>query len=449
MMKNIAILFVLIVWIFPLSAQRAKAPAVDLVKVWKAGDSLMVTLQIPLDRKLNGRNYKQFFTPVLYKDTVQMRMPEITVRTRRARILDARQEMSYGVVADAGGEVYQSGRDTLIDYSYSTLYQEWMEGSDFRLDRRVTGCCSDTVLDPVGLAKDLQLLPDTVRKALVVPESMLAEQLPRMVEQYVAADAAVKPVPRKWEFTDEDMIIYFKVNVTEIDFTVSENQRVLGEVVKAIKGIRKTPGMELNRIEVTGYASPEGKIANNQQLAGERAAALKKYIRELVPDLKEDDFALQNGGENWEGLRKLAAQSGVPFKNKVLYIIDNVPAEIDYVNNTSRKKQLMDLAGGVPYNYLKEMFFEKLRNACYISVHYDLALDPVAEKINQAIPLVKAQQFEEALEILRMVKEDPRAWNSMGVCYLFLGQYSEARAYLQKAATAGSELAKKNLLLIP
>lgn len=448
-MKNIVILFLLMVWVFPVSAQRAKEPVVNHMEVRKAGDSLMVALQIPLDKKLNGRNYKQIFIPVLYKDTMQMRLPEITVKTRRTRILDARRQISDGVPVDSSGSFYQTRRDTLVDYSYSTLYQEWMEGCDFRLDRRICGCCSDTILTPVKLADKLRLIPDSVKKIEVQPVQLLAEQLPRMIEQYVTGNPAVKLVTRKWEFTNEDMIVYFKVNVTGIDLALSDNQRVLKEIVKAVERIKNTPTMALNRIEITGYASPEGKIAENQQLAGGRAAALETYLLERLPVLKKSDFALKNGGENWDGLRKLVEQSGMPYKNKVLYIIDNVPAEIDYVNNTSRKKQLMDLAGGIPYNYMSNMFFEKLRNACYISVHYDASPDPIADRVNQAIPLIREQNFEKALGILSEVKEDPRAWNCIGVCYLFTGQYPQAKEFLQKAVAAGNELAQKNLLLIP
>ncbi len=447
-MKNIMILFLLVVWLLPAFAQKIREPEITDVKVWTVGDSVAIKFQVIVNKKMNGRNYKQVFTPVLYKDSISRTFPEISVKTRRTRILDTREEISYGRRQQAEELCYEAGRDTLIDYLGMALYQEWMDCSALRLDRRICGCCSDSLLSPIGLADHL-LQADTVKKAIVTPEQLLAEQFPRMIEQDIAVNPLVEPVTRKWNFTHEDMIIDFRVSMTEIDFTLFENRRTLGEIVEAIRAIRSMPGTNLNKIEITGYASPEGPQAFNKKIAGERAGALKTYILQQIPVLKGRDFALNNGGENWTGLRKMVVASHMPYKNEVLYIIDHVPAEIDYVKNTSRKKQLMDLAGGVPYNYMSRAFFSKLRNACYISIYYNTVNDAVADVINSAILLLRDKKFDKALELLLPVQQDSRAWNSIGVCYLMTQRYGEAKTYLQKAADGGNVYAQRNLSLIP
>lgn len=444
-MKYIVILFFLAALILPSTAQKVHEPDILRAEIRKTGDSLRVDLRVGIHKKLNGRNYKQIFTPVLYRDSIENKFPEIIVGTRRSQILNARQEISYGKKNSAEEELhYEAGRDTLIVCTYTIPYQDWMAHSFLRLDRKSSGCCKDSVLTPMQVA--VFRLQDTTRKPVIPPAPQLAD-LPRMVKD-IPADPLVKPVTQKWIFTNKDMIVDFNVNASAIDLALFGNRQTLDDITEAVRKIGDIPGARLNKIEITGYASPEGTTANNTKLAGERAQALKNYILQEIPYLKNNDFALKNGGENWEGLRKMVAESDMPYKNKVLYIIDNVPAEINYTKNTSRKKQLMDLANGEPYRYMSRTFFEKLRNACYISIYYDSSNDTAADIINHAVMRTREGNFEKALERLQSVKDDARAWNCMGVCYLFTGNEEKASEYLQKAAANGDKLAKENLLLL-
>ena len=442
-MRHIIVLFLLSVWIVPVFAQRVKEPGFTDVKVMREGDSLVVSMRLILGKKLNRRDYKQIITPVLYKDAFREEFSKVIVRTRRSRILDERHQLSYGIQTEPEGAYYEIGCDQVIEYSCATLYQDWMQDANLCLERVMSGCCSEENLSPVNLAVSMPSVPK------VDLTSVLLEQLPEMIVLQVPADPAIKPVSRKWEFTKEDMIIDFKVNEINIDFALFNNKEALAEIVKALQQIKNTEGAKLDRIEIVGYASPEGKMEYNKQLAGDRAAALEKYLLEQLPYLRMSSFKLKNGGENWSGLRKMVAESDMPYKKEVLYIIDNVPEEINYVKNTSRKKQLMDLASGVPFNYMRKVFFEKLRNACYISVYYDIANDTIADTINGAIPFIRSHNFGKALEMLLPVKDDSRSWNLIGVCYLLTGKYEEAREYLQKAVDYGDELAQKNILLVP
>lgn len=435
-MKHTIILLTLAVFGLPASGQKVKDPEVTHVKVQKVKDSLTVELQLALTQKLNGQNYKQIITPVLYKDSVKQKLPAIGIRTRQTRIMDARYEISYGKQPQAATRWYEAKHDTLIHYSYTIPYQDWMDRADLRLDRMISGCCSNKDLAPVWLAGNLELEVD------------LTGRIPQMIEQHIPISPSIQPVSRKWAFSRDEMIIDFNLNITEINSELFKNKSTLAEIVEAIRQIKSLPNTALDKIEITGYASPEGPIANNTKIAGERASALKRYILQQFSTLKESEFLLRNNGENWNGLRKIVAGSDMPYKEKVLYIIDNIPAEIDPIKNTSRKKQLMDLAGGAPYNYMKKNFFEKLRNACYISITYDTALDDAADTINQAIELIRAQEYQKALTGLLTVETDPRAWNGIGVCYLLSGQHDKAAGYLQKSADNGNVLAKENLLLI-
>lgn len=90
-------------------------------------------------------------------------------------------------------------------------------------------------------------------------------------------------------------------------------------------------------------------------------------------------------------------------------------------------------------------FYPLLRNACYVSVYYDVLDDPAAATINRAQSRIRAGHYAEALGILEPVSADPRAYNAIGVCHMMLEDEDEAAEWFEKALAAGFEEARENL----
>jgi len=241
----------------------------------------------------------------------------------------------------------------------------------------------------------------------------------------------------------------FRVNSSRLDLFAFNNNRVLNEIILALRD-----GNLDGRIEITGYASPEGQQAANFALAQNRALAVRNYILDNVPRLRPANFDIINGGENWEGLYKLVEESNMPGRWQVLDIIESTPPNIDFRNNTSRKQMLMNLNGGQTWNYMLANFFPQLRSAATVTVYapnagmsQQGAMPPAqnTEIINRAIDLIGERNSTQALLLLSQVENDPRAWNPMGVAYLL--EYNNVRAmeYFRMAADAGYSEARTNL----
>jgi Flp pilus assembly protein TadD len=187
-----------------------------------------------------------------------------------------------------------------------------------------------------------------------------------------------------------------------------------------------------------GFASPEGTLKFNTKLGEGRANTLREYILSQLPQLTEEQFNLINGIENWDGLRKMVAESDLNEKDAVLEIIDTKSGE-------ARKNALKRLNNGTTYRYLLKNFYPQLRKACYIAVYYDELADVGAEDINKANELIRNNKPAEALEILKKHEADSRAWNSIGASMLMLERAEEAIYWLEKAIEAGSQEAKENI----
>lgn len=312
------------------------------------------------------------------------------------------------------------------DYSFtcSTPYQSWMNGATLSVDRRVLGCGCDCYDGVEDLAEGL--------KPYNPPAQVLAE-VESSVAHYQVVDSH-----KRLLFEGEDKQVIYPVSQTKLYLDRYNNEQTLNEIIAAIEDLEKCDEQQLHDIEIMGYASPEGTLKFNTELGEGRANTLREYILGQLPQLKEEQFNLINGVENWDGLRKMVAESDLKEKDAVLEIIDTKSGE-------ARKNALKRLNNGTTYRYLLKNFYPQLRKACYIAVYYDELADVASEDINKANELIRNNNPAEALEILKKHEADSRAWNSIGASMLLLERTDEAIYWLERAIEAGSEEAKENL----
>lgn len=160
------------------------------------------------------------------------------------------------------------------------------------------------------------------------------------------------------------MMITFKQGSSDINPWLENNAQVLEELAAVLSSIQVSDDSRIIKIEVAGYASPEGLLYDNERIAARRATVLGQYLTSrLGIPLKK--IAVKNGGEDWDGLRRLIEASNFQWKQQALDIIDQIPVK------QGREKKLMDLERGDPYRYMYRHFFPQLRNAAYIKVYYE------------------------------------------------------------------------------
>ena len=118
------------------------------------------------------------------------------------------------------------------------------------------------------------------------------------------------------------------------------------------------------RIRLRGAASPDGSTATSERLAEERAEAVREWLCEEKAFPREV-ISVEAVGIDWQGLEALvAADASCPARAEVLEILRETP---EWICNDQgrvvdgRKKQLMELQGGVPYKYMAERLFPALR----------------------------------------------------------------------------------------
>lgn len=151
--------------------------------------------------------------------------------------------------------------------------------------------------------------------------------------------------------------IYYRTGYRFVELDYRTNRDELNRFCKSIRQAAEAGTLE--RIVIQSGASPDGTQRANDRLTKYRADSLAAYLLRATGIL-QTQIEKQPIGILWGKLREQVAASDMPYRDKVLYILDNEPLwTFDAQNRVigSRKKTLMDLHGGVPYNYMLHHFF--------------------------------------------------------------------------------------------
>ena len=219
----------------------------------------------------------------------------------------------------------------------------------------------------------------------------------------------------------------------------------IGKKVIEIPDLKIADGVvataELNKIDVAGYASPDGGMNLNEKLAQNRQKAAAKFLQK---DLKKNKVA--NGiesnitAEDWEGFQKAMENSNIQDKDLVLRVLSM------YSDPEEREAQIKNLSS--VYGSIKEDILPALRRSRLI-----LTTDLIGKSDEEIKKLAKEDPSQLSVEELLYaatltddkaekmdiytkaanIYNDYRAWNGLGQLYFEDGNIAEARRCYSKA----------------
>ncbi len=387
------------------------------------GTNVTVTFDIDTDVKDLPSNRKEVIMPYIYngKDTIYMDVVEIYgkgryKRERQVNAIEGDKDWELGDNQTLKGEVYH--------YRDQIPLKRWMNPANLGIRRQLVGCACEKEWGEENITEGVPLFEEPALPARRIPE-------------YVLVDAS-----RAWDFGQDELEIIFKVSKIEIDSSVFNNEVTFGKILAAVDKIFSNPYYKIDKIEVAGYASPEGRPAFNKWLGENRAKALIDYIIEHRPqyNLTRDNFRIRNGEENWVGLRRVVAASDLEHKERVLQIIDdeNIPGEL-------KKDKIRWIDRAKTWKQMLKDIYPHLRCARYLAVYYDSTNDEAVDIINQANQMIREGKYAEAYEHIKPVDNDMRAYNTVGVALMMQGEFEKAMPWFEKALEANTPSAQQNI----
>lgn len=451
----------------PVAADEVKrlpgGAEVSGVDIRKQRDSVVIRMNLNLSGMEVGRNRSIVVTPLFYAEGEEEWLPAIEVMGRTRYLYYQRNEES--LYADSPYTIIKKDKNATqqVGYQVSVPYRKWMDRASLVVAEDTCQCGEVSKGNSILLAQaDLVFTP---RLAYISPQAET----------------------RKARALSGEAYLDFPVNKTVIYPEYRRNTAELAKIRATIDTIRTDKDFSITRISLKGYASPEGRYAANVRLSEGRTDALKDYLMGEY-GFEASLFRTNAGAENWAGLRKYVAQSGLADKEAILAIIDSeeepdakeqrirrehaasyrillqdcYPAlrrtdyTVDYVIRGFNVEEAKEVIKTRPQNLsLQEMFAvaqtyqpgsEEFNHVFDVAVRLYPA-DPIAN-LNAANALLERKEAAQALKFLDKAGDTPQADNARGVAMILLERYDEAEQYLHRAAQAGVSEANENLKYI-
>ena len=357
------------------------------------------------------------------------------------------------------------GRTAPMDYRLTLPYERWMVDSRLNLEAQVMGCANcDKGSETLYLAQTL---------------------LPAPKWQPLYAD--VLPVPTEAKQHNDQYAAYlqFAQGRHDIRPSLADNAAQLDAVFASLQQVTADDRLHLTRIDVVGYASPEGNASFNQRLSERRARSFVNYLSKRMPSIDAALFHAEGRGENWPLLQTMLQEKPLAADADALVqsAISN-PERQDHID-----RQLRQQFGG---STLLKHYYPQLRRITY-NISYDVRpftveegrlqidshphllspaeLQQVADSYlpdteqyiaalqkavkarpdhsalayNLATALYKAGRAGEALTQLSALAPTAPVCNLRGILCMQLKQYPQALDAFRQAIDLGSTEASSNL----
>lgn len=282
-------------------------------------------------------------------------------------------------------------------------------------------------------------MPDVKIGYGIVCTPALVSQTVTSAHPAVAADQFRRVISQKQAATIKFLIAQSNLRGSELN---SQNVQDFIQTLRNIKTDEQS--LVLNNVEISAYASPDGRYDFNEKLAERRGQTSENYVKEQMKKTKLDgDVEMKYTAEDWEGFQELVSQSNLQDKELILRVLSM------YEDPEQREREIQNIA--TVYSELADAVLPELRRA-RMTINYDV----IGRSDDQIMQLINdGQQAQLSLEeqlyagnlladdggtktniwerITELYPNDYRAYNNLGTFAMSQGVYEDAIANLQKA----------------
>lgn len=334
---------------------------------------------------------------------------------------------------------YEYGGNVTIPFMVE--YEPAMQKSDLYLGFDVRQGKKQYVLPRVKVAKGV-IATSTLADAATVKPAVAPDKFQRVInEKY---DADIK-------------FLINQANIRDGQLRSDEMKALNKEIADASKDAKR----EIEEINISSYASPDGGVELNTRLAENREKNTKSYLEKQLKRDKISEFGeltAQFTAQDWEGFQKLVSQSNIQDKDLILSVLSM------YKDPETREREIRNLSS--VFDQLADEILPQLRysritasiNAIGKSDKEITDLynsDPSRlsnDELLYAATLTddnnrRAQIYSTAVELF---PNDYRGYNNLGMCQYIGKDYDAAQRSFEQAAKVApqSNEAQMNLGLV-
>lgn len=200
---------------------------------------------------------------------------------------------------------------------------------------------------------------------------------------------------------------------------------------------------EVENVNISSYASPDGNVDLNTRIAeGREANTVKMMQKQWKKDKIEADLTAEFTAEDWDGFRELVAASNIQDKDLILRVLEM------YSDPEQREREIKNLSS--IYGDLAEEILPQLRRSRITAsinvigksdeeISALAASNPAALNVDEllyAATLEHNNAGKTAIyqKVTEIYPNDYRGYNNLGMMYYKAGNYSEANRLFEIAA---------------
>ena len=217
-----------------------------------------------------------------------------------------------------------------------------------------------------------------------------------------------------------------------------------------------TENKVVDNIEVAAYASPDGGMSLNTDIATGRETSASKFVKGEMDKAKLEGYLdTDYTAEDWDGFKELVSKSELPDKELILRVLSM------YNDPEEREQQIKNISS--VYKDLADEILPQLRRA-RITLNYQLIGRSDDEIMEQFATDPKALSLEEILYAAVLTDDtaekqkiystatmiypgDYRAYNNLGVLAYNAGDYAAAKERFAQAAKIDKNAPEVNVNL--
>ncbi|MDD4630925.1 MAG: tetratricopeptide repeat protein [Proteiniphilum sp.] len=231
------------------------------------------------------------------------------------------------------------------------------------------------------------------------------------------------------------------------------NKRDLTEWKRRVEQAFNDPKQNVN-VEVSAYASPDGGLSLNEQLAAQREKNTSSYLEnELSKRNVNTDVYARYTAEDWDGFRQLVSASNLQDKELILRVLEMYP------DSETREREIKNIS--YVFEDLAETILPQLRRS-RITANIEIIGKSDEEimtawKNNPKELSVEELLYASTLTDDEKVKEriyqyatanfsnDYRGWNNIGTMFYKQGDYAKAKQSFDRAAQVNPSAPEVNM----
>lgn len=270
----------------------------------------------------------------------------------------------------------------------------------------------------------------------VLGTSQLASVSPEELQPALAPDNFVRVTS---ENTDADILFLIQQSLLRNNELDKDD---IVEFNEKLKEAREAQNREITSLEVLGYASPDGPLALNTNLAERRQKVTADYLNKELKKLKANvNIDSKFTPEDWDGFQKLMEASDIQDKDLILRVLSM------YQDPEQREREIKNLSSA--FTSIADEILPQLRRS-RLKLGVDIIGKSDAEIMNLAASDPKELTANELLyagtlattdnaqvnvyeQFIQQFGNDPRGYNNLGMMKYYNNDLKGAEVLFAKA----------------